>query len=142
MGKIQDETEVRRWFEQGKTYRWMTEEYARRYNIQISPSAFSNLRIKRGWEPRYVWEGELIPWDVATKHSRAHANNMLRAERRRRAGHELTTIVQAQLDTWKRGLADVDGVVHYDPETEQGFFIVARREGIDADLVRDPKHRD
>jgi hypothetical protein len=30
-------------------------------------------------------------------------------------------------------------VLHYDPDTEQGWFYVPKRDGIDTDLIRKPE---
>lgn len=41
--KIVDEGEVIRWFEEGRTYKWMTEEYLRKYNLEVAPSIWGNF---------------------------------------------------------------------------------------------------
>jgi len=66
MGKarIQDEAEVVRWFTEGRTYGWMVEEHDRKYNMRLSPSAFSNFRVRKGLARRIAREPDLIPWEI------------------------------------------------------------------------------
>jgi hypothetical protein len=63
---------------------------------------------------------------------------MLRAEARRRAGKDLTETDQNRLKNWMEMIKEEDAVVHYDPDTEEGFFYVPRQEG-DDDLIHRPK---
>lgn len=142
MAKIQDEQEVIRWFREGKTYQWMVEEYERKYNLTIAPSAFGNFRRRRGLDRRIVRNDNLIPWHVRSEHRWAYDLAMLRMEGRRRAGVSIRPADLTRLESWKRRLVENgDAVVHYDPDTEDGFFYVPRRPGIDADLIREPDRK-
>lgn len=136
--KIQNEQEIINWFEQGKTYQWMREEYARKYGLEVHMTMFSNFRRRRGLERRKVRDTDLIPWRVRPEHRFAGAVTHLRQEARRRAGVPLTPDVEASLDVWIDNLKADGLVIHYDPDTEAGFFYVPAREGIDNDLIREP----
>ena len=48
--KIQNEQEVIRWFDEGRTYQWMTDEYKRKYGIDVALSMWGNFRRRRGLE--------------------------------------------------------------------------------------------
>ena len=137
--KIQNEQELLKWFSEGRTYRWMQEEYLRKYNLQVGLSMFSNYRARHGLERRIVRDDSLIPWHVLPEHRYAYPVMNLRLEARRRAGEPLSPRSLAQVEGWKRNLEADDVVVHYEPETEQGWFYVPRRKGIDTDLIREPK---
>lgn len=139
---IVDEGEVLRWFEEGRTYQWMSDEYLRKYGIERSIASWGNFRRRRGLEHRIVRDDALIPWQIKEEHRWAYPVTMLRAEGRRRAGLELTENAQARLDSWKANLAEEGVVVHYDPDTEEGFFYVAPRKGVDTDLIRQPTRKD
>lgn len=139
--KIQDEGEVIRWIEEGRTYAWMTEEYQRKYNIQTSPSMWSNFRRRHGLDRRIARDDDLIPWEVKVEHRWRYPLAMLRHEARRRAGMAQAADIPEKLEAWKRNLAEEDVVVHYEPDTEDGFFYVPRRKGIDTDLIRVPEHK-
>lgn len=58
---IQDEAEVVRWFEEGRTYRWMTEEYERKYNLVVSPSLWGDFRRRKDLPRRIDRDDELRP---------------------------------------------------------------------------------
>jgi hypothetical protein len=139
-GKIVDETEVIRWFEEGKTYAWMVEEYKRKYNIETVPSLWGNFRRRRGLARRITRNDDLIPWFVQEQHRWAYAVQMLRSEARRREGKELREMERLRLEAWLRGLERDQLVIHYDPDTEDGFFYVPREPG-DDDIIRRPKKK-
>lgn len=139
--KIQDEQELIRWFEDGWTYDQMVEEYRRKYGIETVPSMFGNFRRRRGLQRRIVRDDNLIPWHIQEEHRWAYPVAMLRAEARRRAGRKLTASDAERLAAWKERLAAQDAVLHYDPDTEEGWFYVARRPGVDNDLIREPSRK-
>lgn len=139
--KIQDEQEVIRWFEEGRTYAWMQEEYLRKYHIETVPSMWGNFRRRRGLDRRITRDDDLLPWFVREEHRWAYPARMLRAEGRRRAGMELSKEDARRLPAWKRQLEKAGAVVHYDPDTDEGFHYVPRRPGVDVDLIRVPDHK-
>lgn len=135
--KIQDEREVIRWFEEGRTYQWMIDKYKEKYGIDTVPSMWGNFRRRRGLDRRIVRDDDLIPWFVKEEHRWAYPLVMLRTEARRRAGHPVTKPDQSRLATWKQMLEEENAVVHYDPDTEEGFFYVPRQPE-DDDLIHRP----
>lgn len=139
--KVQDMQEALRWLEEGKTYQWCVDEYLRKYNIETTISMWAALRRRNGIDNRIVRDPDLIPWAVKQEHRHSHAVSMLRAEARRRAGKTLTPMMGEMLEVWKAGLERDGAVVHYDPTTEEGWWYVSRREGIDTDLIRVPERR-
>ena len=139
--KIVDEGEVKRWIEEGRTYAWMTEEYERKYNIETSLSMWSNFRRRHGLDRRIARDDDLIPWAVKREHRWRYPVAMLRHEARLRAGMESAEDIPEKVAAWKESLAAENVVVHYDPATDEGFFYVPRREGIDRDLIRVPDRK-
>lgn len=139
--KIVDEGEVVRWIEEGRTYAWMTEEYMRKYQIETSPSLWSNFRRRHGLDRRIARNDDLIPWEVKSEHRWRYPIAMLRHEARHRAGMDQAAGIPEKLAVWKANLEKDDLVVHYDPDTEDGFFYVPRRPGIDTDLIRVPERK-
>jgi hypothetical protein len=89
MRKMVDRSEVRRWIEQWRTYRWMAEEYERKCNLTVSPTMFSNYRAKRGLGCRTVRDIDLRSCEVKGMHRHGLVPNMLRAEARVRQGRKL-----------------------------------------------------
>lgn len=135
--KIQNEQEVIRWFEEGRTYEWMINEYRRKYNIETVPSMWGNFRRRRGLEPRIVRDEALVPWEVREEHRHAQPLIMLRTLARDRAGYPLAKGYRERLDSFLRYLEENDAVVHYDPDTPEGFHFVVRESG-DTDVIRTP----
>lgn len=136
--KIVSEQEVLKWFDEGRTYAWMVEQYRVKYNLEVGQSMFGNFRKRRGLDRRIVRDDKLIPWEVKPEHRYAWPINMLRIEARRRAGGQLTERERENVDGWIRRMKRDGAVLHYEPDTEQGWFDVAPRPGIDTDLIRVP----
>lgn len=134
--KIVNEGEVLRWFEEGKSYQWMVDEYRRKYGIDTVPSMWGNFRRRRGLERRTLRDDELLPWHLRDEHRWLFPAQMLRAEARRRAGKKLRDDEIRRVDNFLSRLKREGLVVHYDRDTKEGFFYVPAREGVDTDLVR------
>lgn len=139
--KIVDEGEVLRWFEEGLTYAQMQEQYREKYNIETAISMWSNFRRRRGLDRRFVRDDDMIPWAVKPEHRYRHAVKMLRAAARVNAGVELDPNTAEDFETWSHSLQEQDAVVHYDPETDAGFFYVPRRTGVDEGYIREPERK-
>lgn len=136
--KIVNETEVLRWFEEGRTYAWMVEEYKRKYGIDTVNSMWSNFRHRRGLERRIVRDDVLIPWHVEEKHRWDYAVQMLRSEARRRDGRSLRPQEAERLQGWLRTLKRERVVVAYDATV--GFTLVPRLPS-DTDIIRIPARK-
>ena len=121
---IQDEREVIQWLEEGRTFKWMAEEYLRKYNLKVAAGHVQRLPVPHGSAYPRRANDDLVPWAVAEHHRWANPVMMLRAEARRRAGLSVTT---PRLDSWVAGLKRDGLVVHYDPDTDEGFFYVPAR---------------
>jgi len=81
---------------------------------------------------------ELVPWSIDKAHRWAYPLAMLRAESSRRALRVIEPPMLARLQRWLLQMSRDDTVVHYDPEPGPGFVYVARRPGVDLDLIREP----
>ncbi|MBO3103471.1 hypothetical protein [Cellulomonas fengjieae] len=134
---IQDEAEVIRWFEEGRTYAWMSQEYERKYNIETVPSLWGSFRRRKGLARRITRDHHVIPWPVREEHRWNYILALLRMEARRRAGATLSDADAGRLERFRVQLAESGLVVHYDAETAEGFHCVPRRPGIDQDLIRE-----
>lgn len=139
--KIQDKAEVIRWFEEERTYDWMVQKYKEKYGIDTVPSMWGNFRRRNQLDRRLVRDDDLIPWEIQDQHRWRNAVTMLRAVARQRAGMELSERDAERLPGWLRTREETDTVVHYEPETERGFYYVKRRPGIDNDLIREPERK-
>lgn len=134
-----NQQEVIRWIEEGRTYKWMAEQYMDKYHLEVSPTMFSTFRARAGLPSRIRVDTSLTPWELRPEHRSMYPASMLRYEARLRAGDKLDPKWARWLENWKEGLERDNLVVHYDPDTEQGFWLVPRREGVDMDLIREPE---
>ncbi|MGP3686256.1 hypothetical protein ACTVZO_16375 [Streptomyces sp. IBSNAI002] len=151
--KIVDEQEVIGWFRDGKTYPEMIAIYEEKYGIQTTAPMWSSFRRRRGLDRRNLRADDLLPWKMKEEHRHHYPPIMLRIEARLREeraalerGEEPKKRVserdKKRLASWKNGLK-ADGhdlVVHYDADTEEGFFLVPRRPE-DTDLIRIPPRK-
>lgn len=136
--KVLPDSEVEQLLRQGKTDEQVVEYLAKHHHISITRSAVGMWRKRRGIPrviPRY---DDLIPWQVKVEHAGMYIPRMLRLEARQRRGKELQLKDRQRVEAFKRKLDDQDAVVHYDPDTEQGWWFVRRRPGIDTDIIRRP----
>lgn len=111
--------------------------------IEATQSAISMLKMRHASGKaeevmRTRQRADLVPWRLRPEHRQLHAAKMLRAKSRLDRGETISAVQQRQLDTWLAGLEADNAVIHYDPETEQGFWRVEKREGVDTTIIRDP----
>ena len=133
--KIQDHAEVLRWFDEGRSYTWMCQEYERKYNLLTVPSMWGNFRRRHGLTHRINRDQALIPWKVEAEHRWDYDVVMLRLEARRRAGAAVHPRDRSRFEYWRASLDAQNLVISYD--STSGFARVPRRVGIDLDLIRE-----
>lgn len=139
--KVVDVQEAIRWIEEEeRPYKWIVEEYRRKYGVETTVVMWGGFRRRHGLTERKVRDPELIPWKVEEEHRWLYPLCMLRVLARRRRGVELSDNDEARLDSWLRMLKEKDVVVHYDPDSPDGFYYVPR-EPTDADVIRKPRGR-
>ena len=79
-----------------------------------------------------------VPWKLKAEHRHRHAARMLRTQDRLEAGMVVGPTLVGQVTAWRESLEADNSVVDYDPDTEEGFWRVPRRPGVDKGWVRDP----
>lgn len=137
--KIQDEQEAIRLLESDMTYAEIINFYREKYGIDTTLGLWSRFRARRGIPRRITRDPKLIPWEVKLEHRHLYPIIQLRAEARRRAGNELSPEDNARLDRWLDRMKEDGTVLHYEPDTDDGWFYVPRREGVDLDIIREPE---
>lgn len=136
--KILPDKKVEMLTRQGLTPKQVAERLLAEDNIQVTPEAITVWRRRRGIQPLTTKHSELLPWTVKKQHQDLWPAQMLRLEGRLRRGESISEKQRMWLENWKKKLSELNAVVHYDPESEKGFYNVPRREGVDLDLIRDP----
>jgi hypothetical protein len=137
--KLQNADEFAQWYREGRTYQWIIDKYLEKYDIKISSGTISNWRVRLDLTDtrRITRNRDLIPWAVKREHRHLLPAEMLRMEARRREGREMREGMVERLDEWLEWLNETNAVVHYDPDTEPGWWYVPR-ERRDKDIIRRP----
>lgn len=136
---VPDKTTLRRYLRKGLTQKQVAEEWERESGFRVTRSAIGMAMARynlTGRRQRGRYE-DLIPWYVLPEHRESADAKVLRLEGRRRRGKPLNERDATRLANWRRDLLAQDAVVHYDPETEQGWWWVPRRP-TDDDIIRYP----
>jgi hypothetical protein len=123
----------------GATQMEVVAEHARR-GVSITQSTVSTAlhdgRIKvqsKYGLPRYA-----IPWKLKPEHRHLSPARMLRIQARHEQKLPLSETLERQRKRWIAGLLIENQVIHYDPDTAEGFWRVERRDGVDTWYVREP----
>lgn len=140
MSKIEDRQEFVRLVRSGMRNREIVDYYAQR-GIHLRPNTISMAKRRYGLDV-HEWHTDLIPWVINQDHQGLYAAKMLRLEGRRRRGEPLTDAQLRYLENWKKKMMEDGTVIHYEHDTDEGWFYVPRRDGVDTDLIRDPSLAD
>lgn len=128
---------LKNWVDSGMTHQQIADRIADETGVIVSRSSVSAALSKAGLTKRIRYK-DLVPWRVRAIHNRAHPLNMLRLEGRRRGGEVLNETDSRNLESFKRRLKEAGAVVAYLPDTEEGWWIVKARPGIDTGMIRVP----
>lgn len=132
------DNKVRRLVREGLGNAEIVRRLEREDHISVSPSAISQFRSRHDLPAAPGRHDDLIPWRVKREHASLHAAKCLRWESRRRSGEDLPELAERKLDAFLRRLKEEDAVVHYEPASAEGWWLVPRREGMDGDIIRNP----
>lgn len=137
--RVPSKGELEKYLGRGMTQAEIAAAWRNDSGESVSRSAIGMAILRYGLQsskprPRYA---DLLPWVIKLEHRNLMDAKMLRAEARRRAGHELKGRYARDLELWKRRLKEVGAVIHYDADTVEGFHWVRPEEG-DDDLIHYP----
>lgn len=134
---LPDITTLRRMADNGMTYSQIVEKVYQDTGERVTRQAISAALNRAGAGKDVIRYLDVIPWTVRAQHNKHYAARMLRLVGRKQRGVQLSETDQRKLESWLRLLDDNGAVVTYEPDTEEGFFYVARRPG-DLKLIRPP----
>lgn len=139
--RVPNKTQMRQYLERGLTQAQIVDAWEQESGFRVSRSAIA-MAIERydlkSAHPRPRYE-DLLPWTVAVEHRQHIDARMLRLEGRRRAGQRLSESEARWLQQWKDDLERVGGVVHYERDTDEGFFWIPREKEHGDELIARPK---
>jgi hypothetical protein len=119
-----DKPTFEQWLAEGLTHQQMADRVFELTGHRVTRAAITVALSGYGLtspKPRYK---ELIPWRVATEHSKSYPVRMLRYLGRRNMGLPLTDKESALLDAWLRELQSQNLIVAYDSDDDQGFHYI------------------
>lgn len=96
--------------------------------LYARPSFVNWLKEVEGHRSRPTYYDQL-PWTVRKEHRMHWDARMLRLVGRRAQGAEMSSDEARWLRDWEQKLFQADAVVHYEPDTEEGFHWVERGAG-------------
>jgi hypothetical protein len=136
--KVPNKTQMRRYLSRGLTQQEIVEAWEADSGYRVSRSAIA-MAIERydlkSAHPRPTYP-DLLPWVIQVEHRNHIDARMLRLEGRRRSGQKLHKQEQRWLDQWKHELFEVrNAVVHYEKDTDEGFFWIPRTAEHGDDLI-------
>jgi len=136
-----DKTTLRRWLREGLTQRQIAERWYDETGENCSRAAVGMAISRYGLKSAHAIEryDDLIPWQVQSVHSMHKHARHLRWLSRRRRGLPLNDEESRRLDSWLQKLETSNAVVHYDPDTPQGFWLVHREPEDGDDPIRRPR---
>jgi len=140
---VPNKTELRAYLSQGLTQQQIVDAWKRDSGVTVSRSAIAMAIERYGLKsahPRARYE-ELLPWRVAIEHRERTDARMLRLEGRRRAGQKLGEKEERWLDGWLEQLREQNAVIHYDRDTEQGFWWIPREPEHGDEIINRPKQK-
>lgn len=80
-----------------------------------------------------------MPWSpIREEHRQKYLARMLRAAHRRDVGMENAPPIERMLDNFLADMEERDFVIDYVADSDEGFYRVPRRHGIDEGYVREP----
>ena len=138
--KVPDRLRMEAYLKLGLSNRGIAEQYEKDTGIRVSPNAITMALQRYGLKsnnPRERYD-DLLPWQLRPEHAMHTEARLLRLEARRRRGKSLSDTELKWLTNWLGYLRDANAVVTYNPDSEQGFFLVPRKDS-DTDVIRRPE---
>jgi hypothetical protein len=126
--------------DRGMTHQQIADKVSSDEGVAVSREAVSAALSRAGMTNRVRYEDE-IPWRVKVEHQGSYDLWMLRLAARVDRGLGVSKTEARRLQVWKDRLNRNGAVIHYEPESEEGFWPVHREAGIDLGLIREPDRR-
>ena len=127
-----------KWRDEGLTHQQIADRVYDREGVRVTRSAVS-VSLHRAGETHKVRYLEQVPWDrIKAVHNQEYPLTMLRSLARRNRGLPISQIQSERLDSWLERLGEEQAVVHYEPQSEHGFYYVPRQPEDGDGYVRKP----
>ncbi len=135
-GKQSKPVITKRWLEKcvrdGLTQEQMRDRFLEEFGEPRTRSAISVAMVRHGVKPpkanRKPDHSEYLPWSVKKAHQNRYEARMLRALSNTKKGVAIPVAESKRLAAWLSSLQEQNAVVHYDRDTEQGFWLYPRED--------------
>ncbi len=136
--KMPSDSILERWVDEGLDHHQIQERIKRETGEDVALSSVSGHLSRIGLTNRVRYD-EFIPWGrISVDHNHAFQLTMLRIGARLEAGKEVRPVDLNRYQNWVAHMQEAGAVVHYEYDSPEGFYYVARRPKIDTGLVRVP----
>lgn len=136
--KLPSDSILARWVEEGLDHKQMQQRIKEQFGEEVALSSVSGALSRAGLTNRVRYD-DFIPWGrIALEHNHAYQLTMLRCAARMDKGLPVRDGDKRRFETWRDELKSKGVVVHYDYDSEQGWFYVPARPGVDTGLIRVP----
>lgn len=143
--KILPDNKMRQWVREGKTNAEIVRLLDTREHITITRQAVSVWKRRAGLDVKPE-PPRRLPWKVREEHRQMSAARVIRNWVRMESGEDIPEVEARRVTYALNELAKVaderewkhGAVFHYDGDTEEGWFVVARRPGVDTGIYRVP----
>lgn len=126
--------------ERGWSHQQIAEWVSETTGHKVGRSSVSAALARAGLTHPVRYTDEL-PWTyIAAEHNHHYCAWMLRIGARINHGRKVRDVDRKRYESWAARLRERHAVVHYDPDSEEGFYYVPARQGVDTGLVRVPDH--
>ena len=136
--KIIPDKEVEMMWRRGMTPSQIKAALWRDHKIDVTATAISVWRQRRGLPPLVPRYEEFLPWRVLPEHAHKWPAKMLRLAARRASGGVLTAVQEKDLAHWLTSRQEADQVVGYERDYPGGWFYTTRRPKVDFGLILNP----
>jgi hypothetical protein len=125
---LPDKNTLRHWIEdEGLTHQECADRVYSQTGQRVGRSAISVACHRYGLSANGMRYRDYTPWKVSAYHMRIYPLRMLRLLGRRntKGADSLSAAETQSLDAWLRTLAEKDAIVGYDPDTDEGCFLIS-----------------
>ena len=136
--KVPSDSILQKWVEEGLDHKQMQQRIKEQFGEDVALSSISGALSRAGLTNRVRYD-EFIPWGrIALEHNHSYQLTMLRIAARLHKGLPVRDVDRRRFERWAAELKAKGVVVHYDYDTEEGWFYTPARPGVDTGLIRVP----
>lgn len=139
--KLPPAQELEKLVDKGLTHQQIAEQISEEIGEPVSRSAVA-VALSRANRTRRTIANKAVPWVVRPEHQNRYDLHMLRVHRRIESGKDVRASDLDRYHAWVQHLKENDAVIHYEPRSQLGFWLVPRRHGVDKGLIREPEPTD